>query len=57
MSQELHGFFVAPSIIDGEMGEVTFVELDRLSGKWLGTCAQFLDQYDDCFDATCNGRP
>ena len=45
MSGESPGFFIAPFVIDGEMEDIGYWELERLSNEWLTICDDFLEHH------------
>jgi hypothetical protein len=50
------GFFIAPFGVDGESEGFDYVELGRLSGKWLTIAGEYLREHGASFEARWGGN-
>jgi hypothetical protein len=56
MSELTRGFYIASFCIDGEPEGLGFWELEKLSGKWLAICDEYLESNGISFDTPWSGN-
>jgi hypothetical protein len=56
MPERAAGFFIAPFGVDGEPEGFEYVELGRLSGKWLTIVGEHLREHGASFDVPWSGN-